>query len=237
MLGRVSLLVVLSPVLNILFLVHGNAQTPDISGVYRSGRAESPCGRGSNFGRTPGCLVNDLGMAAHLRATPETDPGLECVADGLSRQFTRLPRPMEIIQTDNKVIFHYEYFDVWREIHLDRDTAPPGTPNTLTGFSVGRWEGDTLVVATSHLVENLHTIPTSDQMTAVERYRWHDEGMLLLLDVEMTDPMYYDGPVMLQTAEFTPNPSDYIAQFVCTNQSELFYGDINAFFDDTEGSP
>ena len=230
-LKTLSMTFVLS-VLTILPVVPADAQVPDISGVYRSGRANTPCGRGDNFGRNPECLVNALGLEAHARATPETDPGLECVADGLSRQFTRLPRPMEIIQTDNKIIMHYEYFDVWREIHLDRDTPPPGTPHTLTGFSVGHWEDDTLVVETSHVLENLHTIATSDGMTSVERYRWNGDRSLLLLDVEITDPVYYDGPVTFGTAEFTPNPTDYIAQFVCSPQSELFYGDINAFFDE-----
>jgi hypothetical protein len=52
------------------------------------------------------------------------------------------------------------------------------------------------------------------------------------LDVEITDPLFYDGSIVLATAEFEPNPSDYIAQFVCTDQTELFYGDINAFFDE-----
>lgn len=197
------------------------AQVPDISGVYRSGRAETPCGRGANFGRNAQCPVNAAGLAAYAGATPETDPGLECVA-----------RPMEIIQTDNKIILHYEYFDVWREVHLDRDTAPPETPHTLAGFSVGHWEGDTLVVETSHLVENIHTIPTSDQTTTLERYRWNDDRSLLLLDVEITDPVYYDGPFRLRTAEFMPNPEDYIAQFVCAPQTELFYGEINALFEE-----
>ena len=230
--GKVFSIALIALALNIESIAQSDAQVPDISGVYRSGRADSPCGRGANFARNPECPVNDLGIAAFAMATPETDPGLECVADGLSRHFTRLPRPMEIIQTDNKIIMHYEYFDVWREIHLDRDTPYPGTPQTLTGFSVGRWEGNTLVVETSHLVENIHTIPTSDQMTSVERYRWNEDRSLLLLDVEITDPVYYDGPFRLRTAEFTPNPTDYIAQFICSPQTELFYGDINAFFDD-----
>ena len=209
------------------------AQVPDISGVYRSGRANTPCGRDANMRRSPNCPVNELGLQKAATATAENDPGLECVPDGLSRQFTRLPRPMEIIQTNDKVIFHYEYFDVWRVAHLDRDSAPSQTPLTLTGFSTGRWEGDTLVVETSHLLENIHTIPTSDQATTVERYRWNDDKSRLLLEVEITDPVFYDAPFMLELAEFQPNPSDYIAQFVCTNQSELFYSDdINSFFDD-----
>lgn len=232
MIGRISLFALAALVLGSVVVPTVNAQVPDISGVYRSGRAGTPCGRGDGFGRTPECLVNVLGLAAHAKATPETDPGLRCVADGLSRQFTRLPRPMEIIQTDDKVVLHYEYFDVWRVVHLDRNTAPPGTPHTLTGFSFGRWEGDTLIVETSHLLENLHTISTSDQMTSVERYRWNSDRTQLLLDVEITDPLFYDGSIVLATAEFEPNPSDYIAQFVCTDQTELFYGDINAFFDE-----
>lgn len=210
-----------------------DAQVPDISGVYRSGRANTPCGRDANMRNSPDCPVNELGLQTAATATAENDPGLECIADGLSRQFTRLPRSMEIIQTDDKVIFHYEYFDVWRVAHLDRDTAPPQTPLTLTGFSVGRWEGGTLIVETSHLLENAHTIPTSDQTTTVERYRWNADRSILLLDVEITDPVYYDAPFRLGAAEFVPNPGDYIAQFVCTKQTDLFYGDdINSFFDD-----
>ena len=74
MVGRFWLLFVLALGLNSLCAVPSKAQAPDISGVYRSGRAETPCGRGSNFGPKPGCPVNDLGMAAFARATPATAP-------------------------------------------------------------------------------------------------------------------------------------------------------------------
>ena len=107
MIGKALSIAIVVLALNIESFAQSEAQVPDISGVYRSGRADSPCGRGANFARNPDCPVNDLGIAAFAKATPETDPGLECVADGLSRHFTRLPRPMEIIQTDDRIIMHY----------------------------------------------------------------------------------------------------------------------------------
>ena len=49
------------------------------------------------------------------------------------------------------------------------------TPHTLHGYSVGRWEGDVLVIETSHLVENIHTIQTSPMTTTVERFQWNED--------------------------------------------------------------
>ncbi len=210
----------------------------NIGGVYRAGRAETPCGRSTNFRRSEDCPINDLGLARREAATPESDPGLDCIADGLSRHFTRLPRPMEIIQTDDEIIFHHEYFDVRRTIRLDGAPPTPDTPHTLHGYSIGRWEGDVLVVETSHLVENIHTIQSSPMTTTVERFQWNEDRTRLLLDVEIDDPVYYDGPLRLARAEFVPNPGDYIAEWECdTDQRELFFGDMDSFFGEgTEGN-
>ena len=177
--------------------------------------------------------INELGLARRQAATAENDPGLDCIADGLSRHFTRLPRPAEIIQTDDEIIFHHEYFDVRRTIRINGEPPQPDTPHTLHGYSIGRWEGDVLIIETSHLVENIHTIQTSPMTTTVERFRWNDDRTRLLLDVEIHDPVYYDGPVRLQRAEYIPNPGDYIAEWSCSmDQRELFFGDMDSFFDD-----
>ena len=105
----------------------------DISGVYLAGRAETPCGRSTNFARSEDCPINELGLARREAATAENDPGLDCIADGLSRHFTRLPRPAEIIQTDDQIVFHHEYFDVRRIIPIDGEPPRPDTPHTLHG--------------------------------------------------------------------------------------------------------
>ena len=208
----------------------------DISGVYLAGRAETPCGRSSNFRRSEACPINDLGLARRGAATAENDPGLDCIADGLSRHFTRLPRPLEIIQTDDEIIFHHEYFDVRRTVYMNGEPPRPDTPHTLHGYSIGRWEGDVLVVETSHLVENIHTIQTSPMTTTVERYQWNEDRTRLLLDVEINDPVYFDGPFSLERGEHIPNPDDYIAEWTCSmDQRELFFGDMDSFFD-TDGT-
>ena len=210
-------------------LIAANA-ADDFGGVYRAGRAETPCGRSTSFGRNENCPINELGLVKRAEATPETDPGLDFVADGLTRLFTRLPRPAEIIHEDDRIVIHYEYFDVQRVVHLDGAPPPADTPHSLHGYSVGRWENDVLVVETSHLAENAHTVPSSNETTTVERYWWNDDRSRLLLDVEISDPVFYDGVLRLQRAEWEPNPADYIADWVCESQRELFYGNMDAFF-------
>ena len=234
--GRSATFSAAGPVTVLLVLAAGlpiaQAQV-DISGVYLAGRAETPCGRSTNFARSEACPINELGLARREAATAENDPGLDCIADGLSRHFTRLPRPVEIIQSDDEIIFHHEYFDVRRIIPIGGEPPRPDTPHTLHGYSLGRWEGEVLVIETSHLVENIHTIQTSPMTTTVERFQWNDDRTRLLLDVEIDDPVYYDGPVRLARAEYVPNPGDYIAEWFCSmDQRELFFGDFDSFFDD-----
>jgi hypothetical protein len=73
----------------------------------------------------------------------ERDPEVKCLTPGVPR-VTYLPYPFQIAQSDSKVMLVYGYSNVGRTIHFDK-TSDPGYP-TWMGHSVGKWEGDTLVV-------------------------------------------------------------------------------------------
>ncbi|MGB7215801.1 MAG: hypothetical protein WBE98_12255 [Gammaproteobacteria bacterium] len=206
---------------------------PDFSGIYRSGRANSPCGLEGVYERSERCPITDAALERVATVDHYDDPGLRCEADGLGRLFTRLPRPVPITQRDDEIEIFYEYFAIQRTIHLDGEPPGPDHPHTLHGYSVGRWEGDTLVVETTHLSENLFTLPTSEEARTVERYRKSERGGLYL-DVVIHDPKFYDRPLALERAEFTPTPDDYIAEWECVTQEALFTEgeiDLDAFFD------
>ena len=99
------------------------------------------------------------------------DPLVKCLLPGVPRA-TYLPFPFQITQGADKILIAYGFSNAGRTIHLD-EVEPPGVVSWM-GHSVGRWEGDTLVVEVTELIDqtwldrsgNYH----SDELRVVERY-------------------------------------------------------------------
>ena len=101
----------------------------------------------------------------------DRDPELKCYLPGIPRA-TYMPYPFQIVQSGNKIQMIYTFSNAARTIHLDNVADPPD--DTWMGHSVGRWDGDTLVVDVSHFNDktwfdragNFH----SDALHVVERF-------------------------------------------------------------------
>jgi hypothetical protein len=114
----------------------------------------------------------------------DRDPELKCYLPGIPRAMY-MPYPFEIVQSTNKIQMAYEFTSTARTIHLDKVEPPPD--DTYMGHSVGRWEGDTLVVDVTRFngknwfdrAGNFH----SDALHLVERYTLADADHL---DYEVT---------------------------------------------------
>ena len=78
------------------------------------------------------------------------DPLVKCLLPGVPRA-TYLPFPFQITQGDDKILIAYGFSNAGRTIHLD-EVDPPGVVSWM-GHSVGRWEGDTLVVEVTELMD------------------------------------------------------------------------------------
>ena len=76
----------------------------------------------------------------------DRDPELKCYLPGIPRAMY-MPYPFQIVQGGNKMQMAYAFTNASRVIHLDKSAGPPD--DTYMGHSVGRWEGDTLVVDVS----------------------------------------------------------------------------------------
>jgi hypothetical protein len=102
------------------------------------------------------------------------------------------PFPMEIFQATELMVMRLEYYDMARVIFLDgRKPWPEGAPHTKTGYSLGHFEGDVLVVTTTHLKEATITnngLEHSEQMRVTERFRMVDGGKTLKATQEYDDP-------------------------------------------------
>jgi hypothetical protein len=73
----------------------------------------------------------------------DRDPELKCYLPGIPRAMY-MPYPFQIVQSTNKIQMAYTFANAARTIHLDKVEGPPD--DTYMGHSVGRWDGDTLVV-------------------------------------------------------------------------------------------
>jgi hypothetical protein len=80
-----------------------------------------------------------------------TDASSQCFPHGTPRLLITPGYPIRFAYLPGKVLMLHEVAHNVRIIHMDEKEAPKGTPLTFLGYSVGHWEGNTLVVTTTHM--------------------------------------------------------------------------------------
>jgi len=157
------------------------------------------------------------------RATPDSrDPILNCLPPGMPR-ILLIAFPMQIVQVPGQVIMMFEYDHYMRHIYTDRREHLKELSPTWMGDSIGRWEGDTLVVDTvgfndkSWLDQVGH--PHSDALHLVERIQRvnHDT---LQIDITVDDPKAYTRPWTGQVV-FKLRPGWRLIEYVCTDNMDV----------------
>ncbi len=157
------------------------------------------------------------------------DPAVKCYIPGIPRA-TYMPFPFQIVQTPKKILMAYEFASTSRVIRLDR----PGSQAPATswmGYSLGRWEGETLIVAVSDQMAdtwfdssgNFH----SEELRVEERYTATGPNSLLY-EALITDPKVFSRPwkiVMPLYRRLEPNAQ--ILEFKCVPFAEgAVYGHL-----------
>ena len=173
--------------------------------------------------------------AADLRkqrmATNSKDnPDAMCLPMGIT-QFHMQPQPRVIVQTPRLIMIEYEANYGLRKIYLDGRPLPKqGEPQPFWyGYSVGRWEGDTLVVETNNLRGaedgpfdgwlDVNGAPYSNQAKFIERFRRPFLGKLEI-DVTIEDPKAYTKPFTVRINQRL-QPDEEMIEFVC-NENQQF---------------
>ena len=131
------------------------------------------------------------------------EPGMPTVMWGIGGA------AMEIVQQPQRITLLSELANQSRRIYLDGRTPPEDLPDQRVGYSVGRWEGDTLVIETTKVTEwQAPRWPHSGEFTATERWYFKNaseititglrpdrppkvEGRLLINEMTMNDPKWY----------------------------------------------
>jgi len=126
------------------------------------------------------------------------DPHLRCVTGGMIRMEDG-PFGYEILQRDDHILILYEYFHEVRRIWMDGRAFPEDIANAyLTmGYSIGHWEGSTLVIETRGMkptVWDASGMPVSTSAVVIER-KYLDAEHRLHTDYTLRDPSNYIRPV------------------------------------------
>ena len=140
----------------------------------------------------------DAGQKATKEGRAYHDYIGECYPAGMPMIMTRV-WPIAMVQLPTVIYMVSGFENAFRAIYLDgRPHADPDVVvRSYNGESIGRWEGDTLVVDTTAFTPEEHTIdlgvPISDQFRMVERIRLQNGGKTLEIRYAMTDPKMWDG--------------------------------------------
>lgn len=164
-------------------------------------------------------------MAAFDPATH--DPTKFCMPYGTPRNMLAADSPLQIVQTPGRLtmLIESDLSNVEaRRIYLDGRTLPAEPDPGWFGTSVGRWEGNTLVIETvgieTDVIVSENGLPHSESLRVTERLSVVQDaarGRVLVDEITLTDPKAYQQPLKA-TRYFTWAPNAPMRESRCTDR-------------------
>lgn len=143
--------------------------------------------------------LTEAGLAAieGFDGSSTDNPRLRCETTNIIWDWSFDNPVNRIVQTENEIRLVYGTMVFERTIHLDKIAFPENLEKSRSGYSIGRWEDDELIVYTQGfeagiLLADART-PHSDQMRVVERFRIDPENGALYRSYVAEDPLYFSG--------------------------------------------
>jgi hypothetical protein len=180
---------------------------------------------GGTLPYTPEALATRNDNRAHYL---ERDPEIKCDLPGVPRA-NYMSLPFQIIQSEKTLLISYEYDGAVRNI-LFKDPGPAPLPSWM-GQSVGKWEGDTLVVTVTDQNDstwfdragNFH----SDAMKVIERWALTNPNTIRY-EAQITDPATFTHSWKMKMNIYRHLDEDArLQQFKCVEfVEELMYGEL-----------
>jgi hypothetical protein len=127
------------------------------------------------------------------------------------------PYPVEFVREGDIIRLRMEEYDTVRTIHMNPQVNREPPPKHSLGRSIGRWDGNTLVVNTDGILwRYLDTsgVPLSAAATLVERFTPSSDGALLRYSLVVTDPENFTRPVELERS-WVARPGESVKRFEC----------------------
>jgi hypothetical protein len=217
---------------------------PDLSGIWHAAQARqcvdakgkpTPCGveiggspLGGNLGRNlPGGKLPYQPWAEKLfneRHAVQSidDPHVRCLPDNPPRHWT-LPHLTKIVHTPKLMVMLYEVNAMYRQAFLDGRPFPPDMNPAWNGYSVGHWDGDTLVVETRGFRDDLWAdtwgSPMSDAAKMTEKFRRKTFGAMEI-EVTIDDPKVYTQPFTVTLNESLEADTELVDEFCLEGEKD-----------------
>ena len=140
---------------------------------------------------------NEASLARRAEWNPLDDPDMQCMAKGMPAVMIT-PHPITFIEDGSNIRIHAHEYDVERTIYIDNELPEERPPSTV-GYSVGRWEGDTLVVETDDIAWNyfFFGFGLGDSVEVVERITLSEDQSRLDYSAVFTDSDTFTEPATI----------------------------------------
>jgi hypothetical protein len=153
------------------------------------------------------------------------NPDAHCLPMGFM-QFHTHPQPRKIVQTPDMILIIYEANSGLRQIFMDGRPLPgPDAEPWWYGYSVGKWEGDTLVVETRNIRDgewlDVRGTPLTSAGKVTERFRRVNYGNLEI-DITIDDPKTYTKPWTVRVNQRVMVDTELI-EFICEERDATHY--------------
>jgi hypothetical protein len=162
-------------------------------------------------------------VKARRAENSKDNPDAHCLPMGLM-QFHNHGQPRKMVQTPGLIVIMYEANYGLRQIFLDGRKLPPNDPQPWWyGYSIGKWDGDTLVVETTGFRDGgwLDIIgnPLTDAARMTERFRRPNFGTLEI-DITIDDPKAYTKPWTVRVNQRAMLDGEMI-EFICLENQQF----------------
>lgn len=174
--------------------------------------------RGSVFAPTTPLALTEAAEKAVAAFDPVNDSTEKgCTPKGMPRLMSQ-PPPMEFVDDGDTILLRMEEYDTVRTIHMITAADADKQPRTPLGYSVGRWDGKTLIVETSRVNApylNASGVPLSPGARFLERFTPSGDGSRLDYMLTVTDPYSLAAPAQF-TRSWVARPGEQVLPFKCT---------------------
>jgi hypothetical protein len=188
---------------------------PSIAGVWFPDPSRS-----ERMSKDPPYTTEGKAIIDRFRATHDPvkdDPGAFCIPAGMpSIALGGADYPVEILETTNQITILMELHQQVRRISLDWQHPGDIFPQR-NGHSIGRWEGDVLIVDTIGIrAVPFGAVPHSDAAHVTERWQRIDAGRSLVNEITLRDPTMYSKPIVLRQFYKAAGPDVRMMEYDCT---------------------
>jgi hypothetical protein len=156
-----------------------------------------------------------------LASNGKDHPGAQCLPSGIPEKDV-VPAPYKIVQTPDLIVFLYESRTIFRQVFTDGRPLPRDPNPAWQGYSVGKWDGDTLVVDSAGFNGknwlDMAGHPSSDALHVTERFTRRDIGRMDL-QITINDPKAYAKPWTI-AAQVHLLPQDDVSESICEENNK-----------------